>query len=309
MATMWASPEDSATVRAYLIELQQRMCSELESLEPSCHFDADDLDYPNGGRSQVRVIANGDTWEKGGINFSHVKGDKLPSVATERNPQLAGASFEAMGVSGVMHPRNPYAPTSHVNVRFFLATKEDGSSLGWFGGGFDLTPYYGFVEDCQHWHRTAAEACASFGDQLYPELKAWCDRYFYLPHRQEARGIGGLFFDDWNAQSFEECFSLMRSVGDHFIPAYLPIVARRKDTVYGETERSFQTYRRGRYAEFNLLYDRGTAFGIKFGGRTEAILMSMPPIAEWRYDWHPSPGSAEEKLYTDFLPARDWLID
>jgi coproporphyrinogen III oxidase len=251
-------------------------------------------------------MRGGAVFEQGGINFSHVFGSHLPASATAHRPELAGRTFQAMGVSLVMHPANPYVPTSHANVRFFLAERAGAEPVWWFGGGFDLTPYYGFDADVVHWHRTARAACAPFGADLYPRLKQWCDDYFFLRHRSEPRGVGGLFFDDENAGGFEHSFALMRSIGDHYLDAYRPIVARRKATPYGERERAFQKYRRGRYVEFNLVYDRGTLFGLQSGGRTESILMSLPPEVSWRYDWHPEPGSPEAVLYERYLKPRDW---
>jgi coproporphyrinogen III oxidase len=305
---------DITRVRNYLIDLQDRIVAGLEDLEPSARFQHDDWQRPTGealnGMGRGRILEGGEVFERAGINFSHVTGQKLPPSATAHRPDLAGGRFEAMGVSLVIHPRNPYAPTSHANVRFFEAHKEGVPSVWWFGGGFDLTPYYGFDEDAIHWHEQANMACQPFGAALYPRFKQWCDEYFWLKHRQEPRGIGGLFFDDYGADGsidFEQAFGLMRSVGDHYLPAYAPIVARRKDTPYGERERDFQLYRRGRYVEFNLVYDRGTLFGLQSGGRTESILMSMPPEVRWRYDWHPEPGSPEAALYRDFLRPRNWL--
>ncbi|WP_322629980.1 oxygen-dependent coproporphyrinogen oxidase [Halothiobacillus sp.] len=305
---------DITRVRNYLIDLQDRIVAGLEDLEPSARFQHDDWQRPTGealnGMGRGRILEGGDVFERAGINFSHVTGQKLPPSATAHRPDLAGGRFEAMGVSLVIHPRNPYAPTSHANVRFFEAHKEGVPSVWWFGGGFDLTPYYGFDEDAIHWHEQANMACQPFGSTLYPRFKQWCDEYFWLKHRQEPRGIGGLFFDDYGADGsidFEQAFGLMRSVGDHYLPAYAPIVTRRKDTPYGERERDFQLYRRGRYVEFNLVYDRGTLFGLQSGGRTESILMSMPPEVRWRYDWHPEPGSPEAALYRDFLRPRNWL--
>jgi coproporphyrinogen III oxidase len=253
------------------------------------------------------VLSDGAVIEKGGVNFSHVHGNELPPSASASRPELAGRGFQALGVSLVIHPRNPYAPTSHANVRFFLAEKEGEAPVWWFGGGFDLTPFYGFEDDCRDWHRAAHDAVAPFGEDLYPRFKQWCDDYFYLPHRNETRGIGGLFFDDFNEQDFEHSFGLMRSVGDAFLPAYRPILARRKDAPYGERERDFQLYRRGRYVEFNLVYDRGTLFGLQSGGRTESILMSLPPLARWDYNRHFETGSAEAALTEQFLHPRDWL--
>jgi coproporphyrinogen III oxidase len=252
-------------------------------------------------------MEGGAVFEKAGVNFSHVFGTALPQSATAARPELAGRSFQAMGVSLVIHPHNPYVPTSHANVRFFIAEKEGTAPVWWFGGGFDLTPYYGFAEDAVHWHRLAKEACTPFGDDVYPRYKQWCDDYFYLKHRNEPRGIGGLFFDDLNSGGFDYCSSLMMSIGNHYLPAYLPIVERRRHIAYGDREKDFQRYRRGRYVEFNLVYDRGTLFGLQSGGRTEAILMSLPPEVTWRYDWQPEPGTAEAELYEVFLQPKDWL--
>ena len=252
-------------------------------------------------------MADGALFEKAGVGFSDVQGKALPRAATAQRPELAGRSFRAMGVSLVLHPENPYVPTTHANVRFFQAEKPGEDPVWWFGGGFDLTPYYAFAEDVLHWHRQALAACEPFGAEVYDRYKAWCDEYFYLRHRQETRGVGGLFYDDLNEGGFERCFALTRSVGDHFLPAYLPIVERRRDHDYGERERAFQLYRRGRYVEFNLIYDRGTLFGLQSGGRTESILMSMPPLAAWTYAWEPEPGSPEATLYRDYLEPRDWL--
>ena len=264
---------------------------------------------PSGGGIS-RVIEEGNLFERGGVNFSHVMGDRMPPSATAHRPELAGRRWEAMGVSLVLHPRNPYCPTSHMNVRFFIAHPEAGAPgepIWWFGGGMDLTPYYGFEQDAVHFHRTCLLALQPFGVATYQHFKHWCDRYFFLKHRNEARGIGGIFFDDLNEGGFERCFALAQSVGNHFTAAYLPIVGRRRDIPYGERERDFQTYRRGRYVEFNLVWDRGTLFGLQSGGRTESILMSMPPVVKWRYDWQPEPGSEEARLYSDFLPPRDWI--
>jgi coproporphyrinogen III oxidase len=246
-------------------------------------------------------------FEKGGVNFSRVHGAGMPASATAHRPELAGRSFQALGVSLVMHPLNPYAPTSHANVRFFLAEKAGVDPVWWFGGGYDLTPYYGFEEDCMHWHRTARDACTPFGEEVYARFKKWCDEYFFLKHRNEPRGIGGLFFDDLNAWGFERCFEFVRAIGDSYISAYLPILRRRKNTPCGEREREFQLYRRGRYVEFNLVYDRGTLFGLQSGGRTESILMSLPPRVAWRYNWEPEPGTPEARLYSDFLVTKDWV--
>jgi coproporphyrinogen III oxidase len=294
-------------VRGYLLNLQDTISSTLENVDGEQHFREETWSRDAGGGGRSRIMEEGDVFEKAGINFSHVFGDKLPPSATAARPELAGRSFQAMGVSLVIHPRNPYVPTSHANVRFFVAEKEGTDPVWWFGGGFDLTPYYGFEEDAVHWHRLAREACTPFGEDVYPRYKQWCDDYFYLKHRNEPRGIGGLFFDDLGEDSFEYCFSLMISIGNHYLPAYLPVVERRKDMEYGERERDFQAYRRGRYVEFNLVYDRGTLFGLQSGGRTEAILMSLPPIVKWRYDWHPEPGTPEAKLYSVFLKPKDWL--
>ncbi|WP_322521728.1 oxygen-dependent coproporphyrinogen oxidase [Guyparkeria halophila] len=307
---------DLQAIRDYLIDLQDRIVAGLESQEDGTRFLHDDWKRPPGdhlnGEGRGRILEDGGTFERAGINFSHVTGNKLPPSATAHRPDLAGGSFEAMGVSLVIHPRNPYAPTSHANVRFFQAQKEGVEPVWWFGGGFDLTPYYGFTEDAVHWHEQAEAACRPFGDDHYPRFKQWCDEYFWLKHRNEPRGVGGLFFDDYGADGqvdFDTAFGFMRSVGDHYLPAYLPLVEKRKATPYGERERDFQAYRRGRYVEFNLVYDRGTLFGLQSGGRTESILMSMPPRAAWRYDYHPEPGSEEARLYDEFLRPRDWLAE
>ncbi len=297
---------DTHAVEHYLLDLQDRICNALSSLDGS-PFREDRWERPGGGGGRSRVLEGGAVFEKAGINFSKVHGAGLPASATAHRPELAGRDFEAMGVSLVVHPRNPYAPTSHANVRFFIARKADAEPVWWFGGGFDLTPYYGFADDAVHWHRVARDACTPFGDEVYPRYKKWCDDYFYLKHRAEPRGIGGLFFDDLNSDGFEQSFAFMRSVGDHYIPAYLPIVERRKDIPYSDRERDFQCYRRGRYVEFNLVYDRGTLFGLQSGGRTESILMSLPPLVSWRYDWQPEPGTPEANLYEVFLQPRDWL--
>ena len=270
-------------------------------------FREDAWDRPDGGGGRTRVLEDGSLYEKAGINFSHVHGPGLPPSATAARPELAGRSFEAMGVSLVIHPRNPYVPTSHANVRLFVAEKPGAEPVWWVGGGFDLTPYYGFEDDAVHWHRTARTACEPFGADVHARFKRWCDEYFFLKHRGEPRGVGGLFFDDLNEWGFERSFAFLRSVGDHYLPAYAPIVERRRDAAYGERERSFQRYRRGRYVEFNLVYDRGTLFGLQSGGRTESILMSLPPQVEWRYDWHPEAGTPEARLYEVFLRPRDWL--
>jgi coproporphyrinogen III oxidase len=301
---------DTAAVRAYLLGLQGSIVSAFEA-EDGLPFRRDGWTRPAGGKLEgdglSQLIEEGKVLERGGCNFSHVKGASLPPSATQHRGELAGAPFEALGVSLVMHPRNPYVPTVHMNVRLLAAFPKDKDPVVWFGGGMDLTPYYGFEEDAVHFHRTCADALAPHGADLYARFKPWCDEYFFLKHRNEARGIGGVFFDDFNEGTFETGFALMRAVGDAFVPAYRTIVQRRRDTPYGERERDFQAYRRGRYVEFNLVWDRGTHFGLHGGGRTESILMSMPPIVKWRYDWQPEAGSPEAKLYTDFLPPRDWL--
>jgi coproporphyrinogen III oxidase len=294
-------------VKEYLLQLQLTICNELEALDGKAKFREDSWQRPGGGGGETRVISNGNLFEKGGVNFSHVSGEQLPISASAHRPELAGRNFTALGVSLVIHPDNPYIPTTHANVRFFIAEKEGSPPVWWFGGGFDLTPYYGFTEDCVHWHQTAMNACHPFGEEIYPRFKKWCDEYFFLKHRNEARGIGGLFFDDYNEISFEHSFGLMQSIGNHFISAYAPIVSRRANHAFNAYEKAFQQYRRGRYVEFNLIYDRGTLFGLQSGGRTESILMSLPPTVSWSYDWHPEKGSAEEKLYTEFLPARNWI--
>jgi coproporphyrinogen III oxidase len=296
---------DTTPIRNYFTGLQERIVAALEK------FDGQPFRRDAWGRGTSILLEEGNFFERGGVNFSHVTGDSMPASATAHRPELAGRRFEAMGVSLVLHPRNPYCPTVHMNVRCFVATKDGADAVWWFGGGMDLTPYYGLVEDAQHFHRTCRDALAPFnleaGDDVHARYKKWCDEYFFLKHRNEARGVGGIFFDDLNEGGFDRCFSLTQSVGDHFTAAYLPICERRRDLPYGENERDFQAYRRGRYVEFNLVWDRGTLFGLQSGGRTESILMSLPPIVKWRYDWHPQAGSAEDKLYTDFLPARDWL--
>jgi coproporphyrinogen III oxidase len=300
---------DADAVAAYFTGLQQRIVAGLEALGGgSFRTDAwqkgDAADATGGGLT--RVIEDSALFERGGVNFSRVLGQRLPPSASASRPELAGRGFEAMGVSLVLHPRNPYCPTVHMNVRFLLATKPGESAVWWFGGGMDLTPYYGFEEDAEHFHATCRRALQPFGEEYYPRFKEWCDRYFFLKHRAEPRGVGGIFFDDFAERDFEFSFGLVRSVGDRFLTAYAPIVERRRDARYGEREREFQAYRRARYVEFNLVYDRGTLFGLQSGGRTESILMSMPPHASWRYDWRPMPGSDEERLYRDFLRPRDW---
>lgn len=293
-------------VHTYLLDLQERICAALEQEDGGSRFREDIWERPEGGGGRSRVIEGGTVFEKAGINFSDVNGDKMPPSATAARPQLAGATFRAMGVSLVCHPLNPHVPTTHMNVRFFYAEPKDAAPVWWFGGGFDLTPYYGHIEDAVHWHKTAQAACKPFGQQLYPKFKDICDKYFFLPHRDEPRGIGGIFFDDFTEGGFEQAFAVMRSVGDHFIAAYQPIVARRKGAAYTERERQFQLYRRGRYVEFNLVQDRGTHFGLQSKGRTESILMSLPPLVRWDYDWHPEPESPEAELYDIFLQPRDW---
>ena len=294
-------------VLTYLHELQERICAALELADGAARFTSDRWTRPEGGGGDSRVLRNGAVFEQAGVNFSHVAGAALPPSASAQRPELAGARWVAAGVSLVIHPLNPYVPTTHANVRFFSAVKGDEAAAWWFGGGFDLTPYYPFDDDVLHWHRTAQQACVPFGADVYARHKEWCDRYFYLKHRNETRGVGGLFFDDLNEWGFERSFAYQRSVGDHFLAAYLPIVARRKDISFGERERQFQLYRRGRYVEFNLVYDRGTSFGLQSGGRTESILMSLPPLARWEYNWRPEPNSPEARLYEEFLRPRDWL--
>lgn len=296
-------------VRDYLKTLQDTICAELSRIDGAATFFNDDWQREEGGGGRTRVLNEGRVFEQAGVNFSEVRGAALPAAATAKRPELSGRAFQAMGVSLVVHPRNPYVPTSHANVRFFIATAPGQAPVWWFGGGYDLTPYYGFEEDARHWHETARKACAPFGESVYRKHKRWCDDYFHLRHRNEQRGIGGLFFDDLNDWPIDQCFAYLRSVGDSYLAAYIPIVARREGTAYGERERSFQLYRRGRYVEFNLVYDRGTLFGLQTGGRTESILMSLPPVVNWRYNWSPEPGSAEADLYEKFLQPRDWLGD
>lgn len=294
-------------VRRYLLQLQQAITGSIQALDGRANFIHDDWIRDGGGGGKTMVLSGGDIFEQAGVNFSEVSGDSLPASATAHRPELAGRTFRAMGVSLVMHPDNPYVPTSHANVRFLIAEKPGEPAVWWFGGGFDLTPYYGYEEDCIHWHRIARQACETFGPARYSEHKQWCDDYFYLKHRNEARGIGGLFFDDLNQPDFEQAFAFMRSVGDHYLPAYLPIVEKRRNTEYGEREKKFQWYRRGRYVEFNLVYDRGTLFGLQSGGRTESILMSLPPVVNWQYNYQPEAGSAEARLTDYFLKPRDWI--
>ncbi len=294
-------------VYTYLLGLQDRLCAALAALDGRAAFIEDAWTRLTGGGGRTRVLSDGDVFEQAGVNFSDVSGDALPPAASAKRPELGGRAFRAMGVSLVVHPHNPYVPTAHANVRFFVATKPRADPVFWFGGGFDLTPYYGFEEDAVHWHRTAQQACSPFGREVYPKYKQWCDEYFYLAHRDEQRGIGGLFFDDLNEWGFARSFAFMQSVGDHFLPAFAPIAARRRDLPYGERERDFQLYRRGRYVEFNLVYDRGTLFGLQTGGRTESILMSLPPNVRFRYNWQPAAGTPEAELYTRFLKPRAWL--
>lgn len=292
-------------VKEYLLSLQDNICQTLELSDGKGHFHEDTWTRAEGGGGRSRVLKNGNMIEQGGVNFSHVFGEQMPASATANRPELAGRSFQAMGVSLVIHPHNPYVPTSHANVRFFIAEKPGCKPIWWFGGGFDLTPFYPFKEDVMHWHNVAKKVCAPFGDDVYPKYKKWCDEYFYLKHRSETRGVGGLFFDDLNEWGFEQSFAFMQSVGNGYLDGYIPIVERRKTSTYGERERDFQLYRRGRYVEFNLVYDRGTLFGLQTGGRTESILMSMPPLARWEYNYAPPVGSAEAKL-TDWLTPTDW---
>lgn len=303
------STPDVHAVKEYLLRLQNSICDELEAEDGEAQFIEDAWEREQGGGGRTRVLSEGAVFEQAGVNFSHVFGSQMPASATAHRPELAGRKFQAMGVSLVIHPRNPYIPTSHANVRFFIAEKEGTDPIWWFGGGFDLTPYYPFEDDVIHWHRVARDACEPFGKDVYPRFKKWCDEYFYLKHRNETRGVGGLFFDDLNEWGFDKSFDFMQSVGNIYIKAYRPIVARRKDAEYGSRERDFQLYRRGRYVEFNLVYDRGTLFGLQTGGRTESILMSLPPLVSWKYNWQPEPGSPEAKLYQEYLKPRDWLIN
>jgi len=301
-----ATPPDIEAVRTYLIDLQDRLCQAFETCDGEARFREDAWDRPDGGGGRTRVIENGAVFEKGGVNFSHVHGDALPPAASARRPELAGRNFQALGVSVVMHPTNPYCPTSHANVRFFIAEKPGEAPVWWFGGGFDLTPVYPFDQDCKDWHRSAHDLCQPFGDTVYAEHKRWCDEYFYLRHRDETRGIGGLFFDDLNDWGFDRSFAYLKAVGEGYLNAYPPIVERRKKHAFGQREIEFQRYRRGRYVEFNLVYDRGTLFGLQSGGRTESILMSLPAVAHWRYDYQPEPDTPEARL-TDYLKPRNWL--
>jgi coproporphyrinogen III oxidase len=295
-------------VKKYLLDLQSDICTQLEQTDGTARFIKDNWKKPNGaGEGLTRVLSNGAVFEQAGVNFSIVHGDNMPASATALRPELAGRQFSALGVSLVIHPKNPYVPTSHANVRFFVAEKAGEKPIWWFGGGFDLTPYYGFEDDAIFWHKTAKTACTPFGDEIYPKYKKWCDEYFYLKHRDEQRGIGGLFFDDLNEGGFDACFAFMQSVGNNYIKAYRPIVEKRKDTKFGKRERDFQLYRRGRYVEFNLVYDRGTLFGLQSGGRTESILMSLPPLVAWQYQHKVKENTPEAQLYERFLKPQDWV--
>lgn len=300
--------EDINAVKEFLLGLQSSICTGLENEDGQATFKTDQWDREKGGSGITRVISDGAVFEKGGVNFSHVFGDSMPASATAARPELTGRAYQAMGVSLVIHPHNPYVPTSHANFRLFVAEKDNEDPVWWFGGGFDLTPYYGFEEDCVHWHSIAKQSCEPFGADYYQKFKTWCDEYFHLKHRNEPRGVGGLFFDDFNELGFDKSFEFVQSMAAGYLKAYLPIVNKRKDTEYGEQQRKFQEYRRGRYVEFNLVYDRGTVFGLQSGvGRIESILMSLPPVVQWTYDWHPEPGSEEARLYSDFLKPRDWV--
>lgn len=312
------STPDVKAVKKYLLKLQNSICEQLAKEDGGAEFVIDEWEREENtdkpgmtGGGRTNLLVDGNVIEQGGVNFSHVYGESMPSSATAHRPELAGRSFQAMGVSLVIHPHNPMVPTSHANVRFFIAEKEGKDPVWWFGGGFDLTPYYGFDEDCKFWHQTAKNACDPFGDNVYPRFKKWCDDYFYIKHRDEQRGIGGLFFDDLNQEfndwDFEKCFAYMQSVGDHYIKGYLPIIAKRKSLNFSDAQKDFQLYRRGRYVEYNLVYDRGTLFGLQSGGRTESILMSLPPLVKWRYNWKPDKGSEEAKLYEYFLKPRSWI--
>ncbi len=296
-------------VKDFLLGLQDSICKAVEDEDGIGRFQEDLWERPEGGGGRTRVLANGDVFEQAGVAFSHVQGDTLPPAATQKRPELAGRQFQALGVSLVIHPKNPFVPTSHMNVRLFVAEKPGEDPVWWFGGGYDLTPYYGFEEDAVYWHETARKACQDFGDDVYPRFKKWCDEYFYIRHRQEQRGIGGIFFDDLNEWEFDRTFDFLQQVGNSYIEAYLPIVNKRKSTQFTDDNRAFQLYRRGRYVEFNLVYDRGTIFGLQTGGRTESILMSLPPQVAWRYNWQPEPGTEEARLYEEFLKPREWLKD
>ncbi|MEE2787917.1 MAG: oxygen-dependent coproporphyrinogen oxidase [Myxococcota bacterium] len=298
---------DVGAVATYFRGLQQRVCGALEHEEGSQLFEADPQPHPSGGLSYPMIAHGGQVVEKAAVNFSHSKGEALPAAATQRRPEFAGCGFEALAISLIVHPLNPYVPTTHANLRLFVVYRGTEVRDWWFGGGFDLTPYYGFKEDAIHWHQTAFDACAPFGDDIYGRCKSWCDDYFYLPHRGETRGVGGLFFDDWRRDGFSQSFAFVRSVGDHFLNGYLPIMQRRKEMGYGETQRAFQLYRRGRYVEFNLVYDRGTQYGLQSGRRTETVMASMPPVVHWRYKFTPEAGTPEAELYETFLKPQDWL--
>lgn len=301
------NPIDIQKIEIYLLDLQSRICTALEQEESKRQFIYDRWERPQGGGGVTRVLENGDTFEKAGVNYSCVYGNQLPASATALRPELSGRNFKALGISLVIHPLNPYVPTSHANVRFFIAEKNGAEPVWWFGGGYDLTPYYGFEEDCVHWHNTARKACTPYGENVYSRFKKECDKYFYLKHRDEPRGIGGLFFDDLNEWDYETCFAFMQSIGNSYLDAYLPLIKKRKHTTYTSRERQFQLYRRGRYVEFNLIYDRGTLFGLQSGGRTESILMSLPPRVEWHYNQKPEQGTAEARLYDYFLKPRNWV--
>ena len=301
------SVPDIQKVKQYLLKLQDNICQTLELVDGKGSFVEDNWQRELGGGGRTRVLTGGKFIEQGGVNFSHVFGGKLPASATAARPELTGRSFQAVGVSLVIHPHNPFVPTTHANVRFFIAEKPGEEPVWWFGGGFDLTPFYPFHEDVVHWHTVANKICQPFGSNVYPEYKKWCDEYFYLKHRDETRGVGGLFFDDLNKQGFEKSFKFMQAVGNGFLDAYVPIVEKRKDISFGQKERDFQLYRRGRYVEFNLVHDRGTLFGLQTGGRTESILMSMPPLVRWEYCYEPEPESKEADLYANYLHAREWL--
>lgn len=301
------SQPDKVAVKHYLLSLQDAICQAFEQLDGSGEFFEDSWERKEGGGGRSRVLRNGTIIEKGGVNFSHVYGTQMPASATAHRPELAGRRFEAMGVSLVIHPHNPHAPTSHANVRFFIAEKEGADPVWWFGGGYDLTPVYGYEEDCIHWHQTARNACLPFGEDVYPKYKTWCDEYFYLKHRQETRGIGGLFFDDLNQWGFDQSFAFMQAVGNSYMPAIVPILEQRHATPFSKEQKVFQEYRRGRYVEFNLVYDRGTLFGLQTGGRTESILMSLPAVARWEYNYQPAADSEEARLTAEFLKPRNWL--
>lgn len=306
MSKIKSTVVDIDSIKNYMLQLQDQICNQLAA-QDTRGFDEDSWERNLGGGGRTRVLENGSCFEKAGVNFSHIHGEQLPAAASATRPELKGRAFQALGISLVVHPRNPYIPTSHANIRFFIAEKAGADPVWWFGGGFDLTPYYAFEEDCLHWHKQAQQACEELGTGAYQKYKQQCDDYFYLRHRDETRGIGGLFFDDLNQPDFETCFTFMRNVGNAYTDAYLPIVEKRKNIAYGEREREFQAYRRGRYVEFNLLYDRGTLFGLQSDGRTESILMSLPPQVSWRYAWQPEPGTEEAALYERYLKPQDWL--